>query len=86
MSQKPSIGRVVHYRTTEKDEEIMKTYQQLYGCNIQSTLPAVIVGLNDDDGDTVNVKVMLDGNAPDLWVTSIQQGLEPGQWHWPPRV
>jgi hypothetical protein len=35
--------------------------------------------------DGVNGQVLLDGNDS-LWVTSGQEGTEPGQWQWPPRA
>lgn len=37
------------------------------------------------ENSAVNGQVFLDGNDT-LWVTSAQQGTEPGQWHEPERV
>jgi hypothetical protein len=45
-------------------------------------LPAMVVALY---GDSVNLKVFLDGND-DYWVTSCQEGPGEGQWSWPPRT
>lgn len=73
----PTIGRVVHYNVPK---ETQKALHQL-GCNTQPQLPATIVavwGL-----ECVNLKVKVDGNHPDLWVTSSTEGIGEHQWQWP---
>lgn len=47
--------------------------------------PAMVVRDWNSAADTVNLKVLLDGDDTH-WATSGIQGDEPGQWHWPPRV
>lgn len=37
------------------------------------------------DVDGVNGQALLDGNDS-LWVTSVREGEENGQWFWPPKV
>lgn len=74
--QKPTIGRIVIYRTTEEDKiNFRSTYD-----NVVDQLPAVIVNVWNDT--LVNLKVLTDGKT-DLWKTSISQGEYEGQWSWP---
>lgn len=73
----PTIGRVVNYRTTEKERMKMEISGD---CNVQSVLPATVVAVWSPT--TVNLKVHLDGNG-DMWVTSSQEGTLEGQWEWP---
>lgn len=85
---KATIGRIVHYNTTEQQREAMSTM----GCNMQEKLPATIVAVFDNH---VNLKVHVDGGIPDLWLLSIpEKGSEydhnpigsGGNWEWPERV
>ncbi len=80
VNMEPTIGRIVKYKPTKQDKEVMKTHQNLTGCNIMDELPATIVSVHGEN--CINVKVHLDGNAPDLWKTSIEHGDEAGQWDW----
>lgn len=52
-------------------------------------LPMMIVRVRPDEGGPgipgVNGQVFLDGNDV-LWVTSVHEGPERGQWQWPPRT
>jgi hypothetical protein len=73
--QKPTIGRIVQYRPTEKERELWV----VQGSNDQKELPAVIVAVWSDT--VVNLKVMKDGSG-DVWQTSIEQGEGEGQWDW----
>lgn len=77
---KPTIGRIVIYKTTEEDR---KTFQALRGNgNNVNELPAIIVNVWSDT--CVNLKVI--GDAPiDLWKTSMNQGDGEGNWNWPVR-
>lgn len=85
--QIPTIGRIVVYNTTEAERNALR----LLGCNASDELPAVIVAVwGDTPQSAINVKVMVDGNHPDLWKTSIAlgspdaDGKYPGStWHWP---
>jgi hypothetical protein len=63
---KPQIGTIVVYHTTKEEREVMRNY---FHCNIQEQLPAIVVaswGYN-----TVSLKIFLDGDAPDIWKTSV---------------
>ena len=37
------------------------------------------------DEPGINGQAFLDGNDT-LWVTSVREGNDPGQWHWPARI
>jgi len=75
---KPTIGRTVVYHTTQEDQNFFRRIG-----NSQDHLPAVIVAVwGDSEESCVNLKVIGDG-PNDLWVTSRNQGTEPGQWSWP---
>lgn len=75
----PTIGDTVLYQSTEED---LKWMREQPDCNEAAVLPAVIVA---DWGSCVNLKVITDGNQ-DLWKTSIQQGVNPGEWKMLPTV
>ena len=82
-SMKPTIGRVVIYTTTQDEREAMKNSNQ----NVAEQLPGIVVSVHgDDENAPINVKVLMDGDGPDLWKTSIQRGDQPGEWQWPTRV
>lgn len=83
----PTIGRIVVYNTTEAERTALKALN----CNQSSQLPAIIVSTwGDQPGSAVNLKVIVDGPANDLWKTSLtatpagEEGKYPeGTWHWP---
>jgi len=79
MSQNPTIGRIVIYKTTEEDRENMKNNPE---SNIQEELPAVVVAVWGPD--MVNLKVITDGNE-DLWVCSSERGSDERMWMFPER-
>lgn len=75
-----TIGRVVIYKTTESDQELMRITPN---CNVAEELPAIIVVVHSKDKDPlVNLNVKLDGEGS-LWATSVQAGDEPGEWRFP---
>lgn len=76
---KVTIGRIVIYNTTEEDRKEM----QLNGDNVQKQLPAIIVGVFDENEVVANLKVLRDGNGPDFWLTSIHKGDSEGNWNFP---
>lgn len=98
MIQKASIGRIVHFKLTAKEVERINTRrddardgqagQQKTGFQVHvgnevregDVLPMLIVRVWE--GDMVNGQVFLDGNDT-LWVTSIHEGSEAGQYSWP---
>ena len=76
---KPTIGRIVHYNTTEADRK----YFQVDRGNESKQLPAIVVAVWSDT--TVNLKVIGDARS-DLWKTSVTLGTGEGTWEWPARV
>lgn len=85
--QKPSIGRIVHYRLTEQDAEAITRrsdfaanppgntgFQAHVGnpVNAGETYPAMIVR-TFEGYDNVNLQVFLDGNDS-YWATSRPEG------------
>jgi hypothetical protein len=76
---KPKIGRIVIYKTTEQDKKNFR--DGFEHANVVDELPAVIVNVWSDT--CVNVKVLTDGRTQDLWKTSINQGDQAGNWNWP---
>lgn len=80
--QKPTIGRIVIYNTTEKERLHMKSNSEAgIPQNSQLYLPAIIVAVWSDT--CINIKVHIDGFGTDLWRTSVSQGDGEGQWNWP---
>ena len=74
---KPTIGRIVIYKTTEADRTLARTAANH---NVQEELPAIVVAVWSET--CINVRVFSDGNSLE-WKTSILQGEQEGQWHWP---
>lgn len=74
---KPTIGRIVHYKPSAERVDALHEL----GCNHPEIMPAVIVAVWSDE--CVNLKVLVDGPAADMWVTSANRGDETGQWNWP---
>lgn len=73
---KPTIGRIVIYKTNQADRELFRDL----GDNIVMELPAIIVNVWSDT--CVNLKVITDGKL-DLWRMSINQGDGEYNWNWP---
>jgi hypothetical protein len=71
--QKPSVGRVVHYKPMVTDPPH----------NNAAVLPAIITAVWSDT--CVNLRVIND-QVWDFWKTSANVGDLDGQWNWPPRV
>ena len=69
--------RVVYHTTPEQKDEM----DDFPDCNVQSVLPAIVVAAWSET--CVNLKVIHDGDLPDIWVTSAMKGHEPGQWEFP---
>ena len=67
------VGRIVNYHVGDNSDERLKG-------NHATVLPAIIVRVWDDG--KVNLKVFTDGRE-DVWVTSVERGLEADQW-WHP--
>jgi TPP-dependent pyruvate/acetoin dehydrogenase alpha subunit len=87
--QKPTIGRIVHYRLAEHDG--------VRADSVGKYRPAIIVETWGENSPHVNLRVFLDGSndckhdekgnviPASEWSTSRMEGTEPGTWRWPPR-
>lgn len=57
--------------------------------HVGQVVPAIIVQVWPNeygpDHDGINAQAFLDGNDQ-LWLTSVREGSEPGQWMWPARA
>lgn len=72
---KPTIGKMVVYRTTQADREMMKRSEEK--CNPQEKLPAIVTAVKDDE--TVNLRVICDGNLT-MHKTDAMRGAKEGSW------
>lgn len=83
-----SIGRIVLYKLSESDCRRILRYRADTPTNdgnqptAGNTVPAIVVWPHDNPEHTFNGQAFLDGNDS-LWLTSVKQGDEPGQWQWP---
>ncbi len=90
MSGTPTIGRIVHYRLSDQDVELIAEHRRETGEQGNTAVPGfvypAIVVRTFDDTLGANLQVFLDG--PDtLWVTSRGYSVETdGCWFWPPRL
>lgn len=90
MTATPTIGRVVHYRLSEQDIELIAEHRRETGEQGNTARPGdlypSIVVRTFGDSLAVNLQVFLDG--PDtLWVTSRGYSVQTqGCWFWPPRI
>ena len=87
LAQKPTIGRCVHYCLTKANVAQIRAQRKSednvgnpvhHGQIVPMTIVAVWV-----DGK-INGQCILDGNDS-LWLSTIGEGEEQGQWFWPPR-
>lgn len=87
MSQKPTIGRIVHYTLCPDDAVLVGQCRQRSNgamrgnaADAGETYPMIVSRVWPDG--SVNGQVFLDGNDS-LWVTSVKVGKGPGTWAWP---
>lgn len=78
-------GRIVLYKLSQDDtDELMELAQEKNWMFNKpqpgDVIPAIVVKVFSDG--SFNGKAFLDGE-PDLWITSIKEGSEPGQYQWP---
>lgn len=85
MSNKiPTIGQSGIYKPTKEELKEIEFGKKGFITNKQKELPAVIVAVwGDTPESAVNLKVMIDGDKPDLWATSVTVGKIMGTWRWP---
>ena len=95
---KATIGRIVHYKISGQDQaRIEQQRTSLMRVVAQTGEPVPHQGNYANQGDVfpmvivrawsdkmVNGQVLLDG-VDTLWVTSVAEGDNPGQWAWPTR-
>jgi len=85
---KLTAGRIVLYMISrENAEEVNRRHIQNAGSVGQLLLggevvPAIVVWPHTDTN--FNGQAFLDGNDS-LWLTSVEEGVGPGKWYWPPR-
>lgn len=84
MSQKPSLGRIVHYSLSKRDIE-----KFLIHAKPGDVVPAIITKVDALDG-SVCMKLFVN-DIGDVWIpevkmASVDNGSEHGKWFWPPRV
>lgn len=86
----PSIGRIVHYRLSEYDAEMIngvRNHPDGHGRGNTAVagqaFPAMVV--HTFGGHAANLQVFLDGTDT-YWATSRTTGDDNGQWRWPARV
>lgn len=81
-NQKPSVGRIVLYTPSNNEKKALEAL----GNNPADKMPAVIVAVHTEH--VVALKVMVNGNHPDLWKPSCQKESFEGMvlcWDWPKR-
>ena len=86
----PSLGRIVHLTLRADQAQEINTRRGFSGnvgnrASEGQVFPLIITRIGDTEQSAVNGQVLLDGNDT-LWVTSVVQGDETGQWFEPPRV
>jgi hypothetical protein len=94
--QKPSVGRTVLY--TLADDDLPKLQEKVgtsaKRCNTYAAgdevSGSVVKVFEPAPGEfLLNIKAHLDGDCPDLWLTSkpaSKNGSNPGHWRFPPGV
>lgn len=86
---KPSIGRIVWYYATDEDRKRI-IFNGPIGSSVGKTgiIPAIITSVNDDY-KKVNLKLIVDGDMPGVWVRDVPESdneiFTLGTWMWPPR-
>lgn len=82
----PTIGRIVHYTLTQANAEAINKRRGDFSdyrgnaAHEGDVFPLVITRIWS--GDSINGQVLLDG-SDNLWVISINNGPDQGQWEWP---
>jgi len=83
----PTIGRTVIYKTTEEERAKLEELGKKTACNVQDELPATIVAVwGEHEEAAINLKVHIDGDIGDWWITSRTVGENEGEWHWPTKL
>ena len=90
----PTIGRIVLYTLAEQDCDYIREKMLQAQCNparfkflcnypLEGQVYPMIV--TRSDSEDISGQVFLDGHYT-YWAGSVTEGMEPRQWHWPPRV
>lgn len=88
---KPTIGRIVHYRLSDKDVGLLRMWCTQSGAECapvsEGQLVAMIITAVSLTAEQhfVNGQCFLDGELR-YWVKGADFGEMPGTWSWPPRV
>jgi len=78
----PQLGQTVLYIPTQEQKDNMKSNPEI--CNEADKLPAIVTAVWSET--CVNLKIMHDGDLPDLWETSSSQGDQERQWDFMPEL
>ena len=85
----PSVGRTVHVKIDQSQADeinrLLSRGEGRFGNQVKEAMEIVRVWNTDPGSCCVNGQIKTDGNFV-LWVTSVVQGTELGQWFEPPRV
>jgi hypothetical protein len=81
---KPTIGRLVQYRLSDGDVERLG-YDKYYS---GETVVLLVTAVNGDSEtpESINGHLFLDGSSGSVWIESVYQGSNLGEWDWPPRT
>ena len=81
MSQKPSVGRIVHYHPYGTEAFSSLSLRQVAA---REPFAAIVTAVSSDIH--VELTVFRPGSAPEPTHGSVPYGTEPGCWSWPERV
>lgn len=92
MTNKPSIGRIVHYKLSQQDADNITARRNhptalVIGNHVKAgdVFPMLITRVwGDTPESAVQGQVLLDGNDV-LWATSVSEGDGERQYTWPSR-
>lgn len=86
-----SVGRIVHYRVTEKDLYSIRFHHpgtlSVEGDILPMLIVRVWVAGGSGEVAYVSGRLFVDGEGPgSIWLPKVEEGTEPGQWYWPERT
>lgn len=81
----PQVGTPVQYRLGPNDVlRIMQARTSVHGGNTVNSGDTCAALVVRNWGTSANLKVLIDGNDADLWVTSMSEGEGPYTWSYLP--